>query len=73
MVLYFRTVSRPVVKLAKSTLNQTNIPPKETVVYSKETQTPVVQHSTESGNPGDIVTVRQSASFSINYSEKNIS
>lgn len=43
-----RTVSRPVVKLAKSTLNQTNIPPKETVVYSKETQTPVVQHSTES-------------------------
>lgn len=42
-----RTISRQARKLAISTLNQTNIPPKETVVYNKETQTPVVQYSPE--------------------------
>lgn len=35
--------------LSISTLNQTNIPPKEIVAYNKETQTPVIQKSTESG------------------------
>ncbi|CAB3990069.1 cytoplasmic dynein 1 intermediate chain 2 isoform X5, partial [Paramuricea clavata] len=39
---------RPVQKLSISTLNQTNIPPKEVVAYNKETQTPVIQKSTES-------------------------
>ena len=49
LITWFRTISRQARKLAISTLNQTNIPPKETVVYNKETQTPVVQYSPEPG------------------------
>ncbi len=44
-----RSPLRPALKLSISTLNQTNIPPKEIVAYNKETQTPVIQKSTESG------------------------
>lgn len=43
-----RSFLRPV-KLSVSTLNQTNIPPKEIVSYNKETQTPVAQKTTDSG------------------------
>ncbi|XP_046846120.1 cytoplasmic dynein 1 intermediate chain 2-like [Xenia sp. Carnegie-2017] len=42
-----RSFLRPV-KLSVSTLNQTNIPPKEIVSYNKETQTPVAQKTTDS-------------------------
>ena len=49
----FSFISRSTLRSAKtlsiSTLNQTNIPPKEIVAYNKETQTPVIQKSTESG------------------------